>query len=83
MVLQLARSAVVIPMSSMFDLEAERERLQKEIDQSQDEMARLQARLDNKEFSTKAPKSVIDKERQKLYTIIDRLERLKEQISKL
>jgi valyl-tRNA synthetase len=46
-------------------------------------MGRLKVRLDNKEFLAKAPKSVIDKERQKLYTIIDRLERLKEQISKL
>ncbi|TET49476.1 MAG: valine--tRNA ligase [Dehalococcoidia bacterium] len=82
-VLQLTHSTVVIPMSSMFDLEAERKRLQKETDQSQDEIARLKARLDNQEFLTKAPKSVIDKERQKLYTVIDRLERLKEQINKL
>jgi valyl-tRNA synthetase len=67
----------------MFDLEAERKRLQKETDQSQDEMDRLKARLDNQEFLTKAPKSVIDKEREKLYTITDRLERLKEQINKL
>jgi valyl-tRNA synthetase len=82
-VLQLTHSTVVIPMSSMFDLEAERKRLQKETDQSQDEMDRLKARLDNQEFLTKAPKSVIDKEREKLYTITDRLERLKEQINKL
>jgi len=82
-VLQLTHSTVVIPMSSMFDLEAERKRLQKETDQSQDEMDRLKARLDNQEFLTKAPKSVIDKERQKLYTITDRLERRKEQINKL
>jgi len=82
-VLQLTHSTVVIPMSSMFDLEAERQRLQKETDQSQNEIARLKARLDNQEFLTKAPKSVIDKERQKLYTITDRLERLKEQINKL
>jgi len=82
-VLQLTHSTVVIPMSSMFDLEAERKRLQKETDQSQDEIARLKARLDNQEFLTKAPKSVIDKERQKLYTITDKLERLKEQTSKL
>ncbi|MBU2535893.1 MAG: valine--tRNA ligase [Chloroflexi bacterium] len=79
----LKEAEVIIPMSSMFDLETEKKRLQKEIDQSQVEMDRLKARLDNQEFLAKAPKSVIDKERQKLYTIIDRLERLKEQISKL
>ncbi len=79
----LKEAEVIIPMSSMFDMEAERMRLQKEIDQSQAEMERLKVRLDNQEFLAKAPKSVIDKERRKLYTIIDRLERLKEQISKL
>jgi len=79
----LKGAEVIIPMSSMFDLEAEKRRLQKEIDQSQAEMARLKARLDNQEFLAKAPKTVIDNERQKLYTITDRLERLKEQISKL
>jgi len=79
----LKKAEVIIPMSSMFDLEAEKTRLQKEIDQSQAEMDRLKARLDNQEFLTKAPKSVIDKEQQKLYTITDKLERLKEQLSKL
>ncbi len=79
----LKKAEVIIPMSSMGDLEAEKTRLQKEIDQSQAEMDRLKARLDNQEFLTKAPKSVIDNERQKLYTITDKLERLKEQIGKL
>jgi len=79
----LKEAEVIIPMSSMFDLEAERGRLQKEIDQSQAEVDRLKARLDNQEFLAKAPKIVIAKERQKLYTITDRLERLREQISKL
>ncbi|MGB2814919.1 MAG: valine--tRNA ligase [Dehalococcoidales bacterium] len=79
----LKEAEVIIPMSSMFDLEAERGRLQKEIDQSQAEMDRLKARLENQEFLAKAPKIVIDKERQKLYTITDKLKRLREQIGKL
>jgi valyl-tRNA synthetase len=79
----LKDAEVIIPMSSMFDVEAERDRLQKEIDQSQAEMVRLEARLENQEFLAKAPKIVIDKERQKLYTITDKLKRLREQISKL
>jgi valyl-tRNA synthetase len=79
----LKGAEVIIPMSSMFDLAAERTRLQKEIDRSQAEMDRLKSRLDNQEFLTKAPQLVIDKEQQKLYTITDKLERLKEQLSKL
>lgn len=81
--LVLKEAEVVIPMESMFDLEAERNRLQKEIDQSQGEMARLKARLEDKAFLAKAPASVIDKERQKLYTLNDKLERLKQQTLKL
>jgi len=81
--LVLKDSEIVIPMKSMFDLEAERKRLQKEIEQSQAEVARLEARLSDKAFLSKAPETVIDRERQKLYTMTDKLERLKQQIAKL
>ncbi|MFQ6122685.1 MAG: valine--tRNA ligase [Dehalococcoidales bacterium] len=81
--LVLKETEVVIPRGSMFDLQAEKKRLQKEIAQSQAEIARLEARLNNKAFLSKAPPSVIDRERQKLYTLTDKLERLKQQIPNL
>jgi len=80
--LVLKEAEVVIPMESMVDMEAERKRLQKEIEQGQAEVARLEARLKDKAFLTKAPASVVDKERQKLYTLTDKLERLKQQTLK-
>ena len=83
LVLVLKETEVVIPMASMFNLEAERKRLQKEIEQSQAEIARLSTRLNNKAFLSKAPAPVIDGERQKLYTLTDKLERLERQILKL
>ena len=70
-------------MASMFDLEAERKRIQKELDQSQAEVARLEARLKDEAFLNKAPAAVIEKERQKLYTLNDKLEKLKQQSSRL
>jgi len=79
----LKESEVIIPMASMFDLEAERKRIQKEIGQSQAEIDRLKAHLEDKAFLSKAPPSVIEKERQKLYTISDKLERLEQQLHKL
>ncbi len=78
--LVLKESEVVIPMESMVDLEAERKRLEKEIEQSQAEIARLEARLKDKAFLTKAPAAVVDKERDKLVVRKDKLERLKEQL---
>jgi valyl-tRNA synthetase len=79
LVLTLTKATVVIPMESMFDLEAEKKRIQKEIEQSQAEVARLETRLEDQSFLTKAPAAVIEKERQKLYTLTDKLEKLKQQ----
>ena len=56
--------------------------MQKEIEKSQIEVAQLEGRLDDEAFFTKAPAAVVDKERQKLYTLIDKLERLRQQILK-
>jgi valyl-tRNA synthetase len=79
--LVLKQAEVVIPMESMVDLEAERKRLQKEIAQSQAEVTRLETMLKDKAFLTKAPAAVVDKERQKLGTLTDKLERLKQQLN--
>ena len=78
----LKKAEIAIPMESMLDLEAEKKRLQKEIEQSQAEITRLETRLKDKAFLTKAPAAVIDKERHKLYSLTDKLERLKQQILK-
>jgi valyl-tRNA synthetase len=67
-------------MESMLDLEAERQRLQKEIAQAQTEIARLETRLSDQSFLTRAPAEVIEKERQKLHTASDKLARLNQQI---
>jgi valyl-tRNA synthetase len=76
--LVLKESEVVIPMASMVDLEAERKRVKKEIEETQAEVARLEARLKDKAFLSKAPAAVVEKERQKLATIKDKLKRLKQ-----
>ena len=79
--LVLKQAEVVIPMESIVDLEAEKKRLQREMEQSQAEVARLEARLRDNAFLTKAPAPVIEKERQKLSTLTDKLERLKQQLN--
>jgi valyl-tRNA synthetase len=81
--LVLKESEVSIPMASMVDLEAERKRRQQEIEESQNEVARLAARLKDKAFLSKAPAAVVNKERQKLATSKDKLERLKQGLDKL
>jgi len=83
LVLPLTQATVVIPMASMFDLEAEKKRVQKELEQAEAEVGRLESRLQDQAFLTKAPAAVIEKERQKLYTLNDKLEKLKQQSSRL
>ncbi len=79
----LADADVVIPMASMFDLEAEKKRIQKEMEEVQAEVGRLEARLKDEAFVNKAPAAVVEKERQKLITLADKLDRLKQQLVKL
>jgi len=81
--LVLQNSDVVISMESMVDLAAERERLSKEIEQEQSRAARLEARLGDKAFLSKAPPAIIEKERQRLDTLIDKLTRLRQQMNRL
>jgi valyl-tRNA synthetase len=78
-VLVLKESEVVIPRGSMADVEAERKRLQKEIEQTQAAVARLEVRLKDKAFLTKAPAAVVDKERRKLTENKARLEKLRQE----
>jgi len=78
----LKETEVVIPMETMVDVEAEKKRLQKEIDESQVQVERLEVRLNDKNFIEKAPVAVVEKERQKKDTIVDKIERLKGQLLK-
>ena len=80
--LVLKETDVVIPLGSMVDLEAERKRLLKEIEQNQAEVFRLEARLNDKAFLSKAPAAVVGRERDKLALRKDKLERLKQQLVK-
>ena len=83
LVLPLAQATVVIPMASMYDAEAEKIRTQKELDQVRRETDRMEARLKDEAFLTKAPPAVVEKERQKLYTLKDKLEKLEQQSARL
>ncbi len=80
--LVLGETDVVIPLGSMVNLEAERERLQKEVEGIQAEVARLEARLKDGAFLTRAPAAVVERERDKLAQRKDKLERLKEQLGR-
>jgi len=81
--LVLKGAEVILPMAGMIDLEAERARLKKEIEGNQAEIARIEARLKDEKFLSKAPATVIERERERLATHRDRLTRLRERLAEL
>jgi len=81
-VLVLRETEVVIPMESMVDLAAERERLGREIAEAEADAARLETRLKDQAFLSKAPEAVIEKERNRLAERKDRLARLRQELER-
>ena len=78
----LREAEVVMPMASMIDVGVERERLGKEMAEVAADVTRLEKRLGDGAFLTKAPPAVVDRERDRLAVRRDKLERLEEQLTR-
>lgn len=70
---------IYLPIEGLVDVEVERARLQKEIDETTAQIVRLEDLLSSP-FAERAPKQVVERERQKLATFKDTVARLREQI---
>ena len=81
LVLVLNKSEVVLPWSDMVDIDAERQRIEKEIAASKNDIDRLQNRLKDDAFVTKAPAAVVEKERERLKAYEDKLSRLEQELA--
>lgn len=76
-VLIVADSArLYIPMGELVDLEAEKTRLHKELENTQKQLAGVQAKLNNEQFVSKAPAHIVQNQR-------DTAEKLREKIQML
>ena len=74
---------VAIPMEGLVDLQAERQRIAGELDESETNLARLDARLNDEQFLSKAPEDVVERERERQRALTERQARLKELLSQL
>ncbi len=79
--LVLGRVEVFSPLTGLVDLEAERRRLAKELDESQTEVERRQNKLANEQFVSKAPVEVVQRERDNLERAQATVERLRERLA--
>jgi valyl-tRNA synthetase len=74
---------IYLPLAGMVDLEAERERLTKEIEQTEEEIARTGQLLANENFTSRAPAEVVDRQRERLTSSQERLALLQARLAEL
>lgn len=65
-----------IPLEGLIDIEVERERLAKRIDEMQGRLAAIGKKLNNENFLHRAPEDVVAREREKQVAYDDRLKKL-------
>lgn len=74
---------VLIPMSGLIDKDAELERLSKEIDKLGRDLQRVEAKLANESFVSKAPGEVVEKERKRAAEVGAAIEQLRTQRTRI
>ncbi len=79
----VGRFDVYIPLSEMIDLDVERERLTKSIEQTRSFLGSVQKKLRNEQFVSKAPTEVVSRERQKERDAVEELTRLRANLAEL
>jgi valyl-tRNA synthetase len=79
----LAQAQVVLPLAGLIDLDAERDKLTKQLHEAQGEVNRVSQKLGNEQFRSKAPPDVIAREEERLAAAQSRLEGLQGRLDEL
>ena len=83
MTLVLGQATVTLPLGDVVDLAAERQRLEQERAATEETVQRLEARLGDEQFVSKAPAEVVERERQRLASLQERGQRLDQFLAQL
>ena len=67
---------VYVPLTGIFDLEQERKRLEARIEKAGEFLASIERKLSNASFVEKAPKPVVDRERERQRAAREELDKL-------
>ncbi|MEX2601218.1 MAG: valine--tRNA ligase [Balneolaceae bacterium] len=76
-------SELYIPLEGLIDLEKERERIQKEIDNTKGFLTSVEKKLGNRQFTDNAPEDVVERERNKQSDATAKLEKLNALLAEL
>ncbi len=74
---------IFIPLKGIFDIDTEINRLKKEIAKMQESLSFIQRKLANEEFINKAPKKVVEENKDRYRGFIDNIQKVQENILKL
>lgn len=74
---------VLVPMAGLIDVDAEKARINKDVDKTSKELARIEGKLTNEKFISKAPEEVVQKEKEKADAIKAKLADLNAQLEQL
>ncbi len=76
-------ATIYIPMAELVDFEAERKRLNKELEEVEKKLAQINGKLNNQGFLSKAPANVIEEQKANQIKLNEKAELLKASIQKL
>ncbi|HHV39557.1 MAG TPA: hypothetical protein GXX70_08740 [Tepidimicrobium sp.] len=79
----LDKCEIFIPLKDLIDYNKEISRLEKEKEKLEGELKRVKDKLSNKNFVNKAPKNVVDAEREKEKKYMDMMDRVVERLESL
>jgi valyl-tRNA synthetase len=68
---------VSVILKDLLDFDAELKRIEKELGKLESEVTLIQKKLHNEDFLRKAPEGVVEKEREKLQRLMDKLQKLR------
>ena len=80
---QAGDMTVLVPLADLINPQEEAQKLEKQLEKLNRERQRIGAKLDNKNFTGKAPTEIVQKERDKLADIDVATERLAEQLGRI
>jgi valyl-tRNA synthetase len=79
----LGDTRLLVPMKGLIDVDAERARLEKQVQRAQTDLARTQGKLGNANFVNNAPADVVSQEKQRAAEFEKTIAQLAEQLEKL
>jgi valyl-tRNA synthetase len=79
----LSAAQVIVPLAGMIDLETERTRISTQLGEAEAEVRRLEAKLGNEQFRSKAPADVVAREEERLAAAKSRAEGLQGRLAEL